>query len=256
MAHGICVVPVMPLRAEPSHQSEMISQLLFGEAFSILDTAQGGWIRIRNQYDHYEGWVTEGQTSFLEEEQFDEPTVEYTGELLAEVMVSGHPMHVPLGSFLKGMRHGEMQWGKVNVVYKGKPWKPDHPRISEKLIREAAFPFLNTAYLWGGRSAFGLDCSGFSQTVYRLLGHALPRDAWQQAACGEPLSYASMARCGDLAFFENDEKKITHVGIMLNEFEIIHAAGKVHVDKLDGEGIIHAESGQRTHRLAMIRRYF
>lgn len=256
MEHLICIVPVMPLRAEPSDRSEMISQLLFGEAAVVLEKGTKGWIRIRNQFDRYEGWASINQMTGIEEELYQEPTEEYTSELITTVSVSGHPMNLPLGSFLKGMRHGEMQWSKVHILYKGDPLKPDHKELTEKKIRDVAYKYLNTPYLWGGRSNYGIDCSGFIQSVFRLLGKTLPRDAGEQAACGEVLKEGIALRCGDLAFFESEEKKITHVGLILNHFEVIHSSGKVRVDKLDKVGIQNADTGDYTHKLSMIRRIY
>lgn len=254
MEHRICVVPVMPLRAEPSHKSEMTSQLLFGECAVMLEQRPGGWVKLRNQYDQYEGWGTENQLTPIDEDLYFEPTEEFTPGLLDCISVSGHPMNVPLGSFLKGIRHGEMFWGKVTAVFKGDPLKPDSHPIAEKRIRQIAFQYLNTPYLWGGRSIFGIDCSGFTQSVFQLLGKRLPRDAHMQAGCGEKRNEGEKAHCGDLAFFRDDDGKIGHIGIMLNEFEIIHASGKVRVDKLDEHGILNADTGKHTHRLAGVTR--
>lgn len=256
MDHKICVVPVMPIRAEPSHKSEMVSQLLFGECAVQLDPGDEGWVRIQTQYDHYEGWVTKNQLTDIEEEFYYEITEEYTTEILSPVSVSGHLMNIPLGSFLKGMRHGEMQWGKFPVIFKGIPWKPDHIPVTEKLIKQFAFKFLNTPYLWGGRSVFGIDCSGFTQSVFRLIGKVLPRDASVQSRCGDELPRKQKPHCGDLAFFKDKDGKIIHTGIMLNDFEIIHSAGKVRVDKLDDYGILNTDTNQHTHQLAVIKRFF
>lgn len=253
MEFEICVVPVMPLRAEPSHKSEMASQLIFGECGIVLDRNDDGWVKIRNQYDHYEGWVTQNQLTPIEEDLYHEPTEEYTSDYLAVIDFSGHPMHIPLGSFLKGIRHGEMKWGKYTATFQDTPLKPGEAPITDKQIRQMAFQFLNTPYLWGGRSIFGVDCSGFTQSVYRLLGKVLPRDAYMQARCGEELKSDQKPHCGDLAFFKTGEGKITHVGLMLNDFEIIHAAGKVRVDKLDDYGIMNVDTGSHSHQLAFIR---
>lgn len=256
MEFKICIVPISPLRAEPSHKSEMVSQLIFGECAIILERNDDGWVKIRNQYDQYEGWSTENQLTSIEEDLYHEPTEEYTADYLSIIDFSGHPMHVPIGSFLKGMRHGEMKWGKYTALFQGTPLKPDPLPTTEKKIRQFAFQFLNTPYLWGGRSIFGVDCSGFTQTVFRLLGKTLPRDAYMQARCGKEVNEDQKPHCGDLAFFKNKDGRITHVGIMLNDFEIIHSAGKVRVDKLDDYGILNIDTGSHSHELAMIRRFF
>jgi hypothetical protein len=254
MEHKICVVPVMPLRGGPSHASEMTSQLIFGECVLILEKSEGGWVRVRNQYDQYEGWAAENQLTEIDEELYFEPTEEYTPGLLNAISVSGHPMNVPLGSFLKGMRHGEMFWGKVTATFKGDPLRPDHLPITEKRIRQVAFQYLNTPYLWGGRSNFGIDCSGFTQSVYRLLGKMLPRDTSMQVGCGEKRERGEKTHCGDLAFFKNKEGRVVHVGLMLNDFEIIHSSGKVRVDKLDEHGILNADTQEHTHELLQVNR--
>lgn len=256
MKFAICIVPVTPLRSEPSHKSEMISQLIFGEAVIITESNQEGWVKLRNQYDHYEGWVTQSQLAPIEETLYLESTEDYTTDFISTIDFSGHPMRIPLGSFLKGIRHGEMKWGKYTASFEGNPYKPNGSPITEKSIRQFAFQFLNTPYLWGGRTIFGVDCSGFTQTIFRLLGKPLPRDAYMQAQCGESLKEGLKPHCGDLAFFKNKEGKITHVGLMLNDFEIIHAAGKVRVDKLDDYGIQNIDTGTHSHQLAFIRRFF
>lgn len=122
-------------------------------------------------------------------------------------------------------------------------------------VRAAALRYLETPYLWGGRTRCGIDCSGFSQAVYQSMGIALPRDAWQQAEQGEVVGFLQEAVCGDLAFFDNEEGRITHVGVMLNAAEVIHASGKVRIDPIDNQGIINGDTGVRTHRLRVIKRY-
>ena len=127
--------------------------------------------------------------------------------------------------------------------------------FSEEYIRQAAMKYLDVPYLWGGKSLCGIDCSGFSQQVYRQFGIKLPRDSYQQAEFGEVVGFLLEAKCGDLAFFDNEEGRITHVGIMLSNDQIIHASGKVRIDKIDNQGIINAETGARTHKLRIIKRY-
>jgi gamma-D-glutamyl-L-lysine dipeptidyl-peptidase len=122
-------------------------------------------------------------------------------------------------------------------------------------IRQVALQYLDVPYLWGGKSFFGIDCSGFCQQVFRHFGINLPRDAYQQAEKGEVVGFLQEVVCGDLAFFDNEEGRITHVGLMLNTHEIIHASGKVRIDKIDHQGIINSETGVRTHQLRIIKRY-
>ena len=119
---------------------------------------------------------------------------------------------------------------------------------------ETAYLFLNAPYLWGGKTIFGIDCSGFTQMVYKLNGHQLLRDASQQATQGDPLSFIEESEPGDLAFFDNEEGLITHVGIMLKDNHIIHASGKVRVDRIDHTGIYNNELRTHTHKLRVIKR--
>ncbi len=256
MEYLICTIPVMPLRAEPDDRSEMVSQLIFGEAAILLERGKGNWIRIQNQFDAYTGWTSIKQMEHIKEHLYNTPTKKYSSEYCFPVQSGGHPMNLPMGSFLKGIHHRKMKWGRLKTVYKGSAIQPDVEEISEKKVRELAFQFLNTPYLWGGRSNYGIDCSGFTQTLYRLLGKRLARDTGEQAKQGELLDEDAQLKCGDLAFFHNQEGKISHVGIMMNHFEIIHASGKVRIDKLDNQGIIYSKTGEYSHQLSFIRRLF
>lgn len=250
---AVCCVPVSPIRAADSHKSEMVSQLLFGEMVTVLERGNGLWTRISCDYDKYEGWVT---NNHLTEPPYQHAPLHLTADWSNEVMFNGHPMHVSFGSELRGLVNGQAEWGKYNWSYKGNHLDPQHARRTEKNILKVAFMFINTPYLWGGRSVFGIDCSGFTQVVYKSLGSPLLRDAYQQAMQGEVVGFLQEAKTGDLAFFDNDEGKITHVGILINEHEIIHSSGKVRVDKIDSQGIVNVDTNERTHRLRIIKRHF
>lgn len=254
MIRAICCVPVSPLRAEPSHRTEMVSQLIFGECCEILEQTKGDWWRIRVRYDGYEGWCQPAHLAEVNEEEFDNGGNALTPEWVTALEYNGHPMMVPMGSHLTAMKNGRAHWRKNQVHYKGKIWDPAATPTDAKSIRQLVYKFLNTPYLWGGKSVFGIDCSGFTQTVYKFLGISLLRDAHQQAGQGEPVGFLEETRIGDLAFFDNEEGRITHVGILLNAHEIIHASGKVRIDKIDNMGIVQSENFQRTHHLRVIRR--
>lgn len=256
MKYAGCCVPVSALRKEPSHKSEMVSQLLFGECCTLLEYAANSWVKVKCSYDDYEGWCQVSHVVEIDEENVAQANKELTEDWVNEVDYNGHHMYVPLGSSLTSLTHGKAFWRKNSVQYSGKVWKPVVVKINSKLIKQVAYKFLNTAYLWGGRSVYGIDCSGFSQMVYKFLNVQLPRDAWQQAEKGDTVNSLQAAVCGDLAFFDNEEGKITHVGIVLSPQEIIHSAGKVRLDKLDKDGITNLETKQRTHKLRVIKRYF
>src|SRR5690606_20833935 len=122
-------------------------------------------------------------------------------------------------------------------------------------VLTTAHNFLNTPYLWGGRTHFGIDCSGFSQVVYTVLGLNIKRDAWQQAEQGQLVDFLEEAKTGDLAFFDNEEGRITHVGIMIGNSQIIHASGRVKIDNIDNQGIFSSDLKRYTHKLRIIKRY-
>ena len=255
MEYMVCCVGVSPMRAEPSHKSEMVSQQLFGEKSFILERT-AGWLRVQLRYDGYQGWVQQSHVVEIDEDIYLKSDKDLTSDWVNEVDYNGHIMYVPMGSSLSAFRNGMAFWRKNSVHFKGNVWNPGEIKITPKLIKQVAFKFLNTSYLWGGKSVFGIDCSGYAQMTYKFLNTYIPRDAWQQAEQGTAVNFLQEAHCGDLAFFDNEEGKIVHVGILLNEHEIIHSSGKVRIDKIDTQGILNLETRQRTHQLRIIKRYF
>lgn len=252
----VCCVPVSPMRADASHRSEMVSQQLFGEKSIIVEKIEDNWVKIKLKYDGYIGWVQQSHLSEIDEEHYLKVDKDLTSDWVNEVDYNGHIMMVPMGSSLSAFSNGKAFWRKSSVYFGGKVWNPDEIKINPKLVKQVAFKFLNTSYLWGGKSVFGIDCSGYAQMVYKFLNKQLPRDAWQQAEEGEVVNFLQEAQTGDLAFFDNEEGRITHVGILLNEHEIIHSSGKVRIDKIDTQGIMNLETKLRTHKLRIIKRYF
>jgi len=250
---AVCCVPVSPLRASPSHKSEMISQLLFGEMIEIFEKGEEHWIRVRCLYDQYDGWMT---NNHIAEPPYQSAPIHLTADWSNDILFNGQSMHLSFGSDLRGLVNGQAEWGKHNWSFKGNHLDPQHHRKTEKNVLKIASLFLNTPYLWGGRSVFGLDCSGYTQVVYKSFGLGLSRDSYQQASQGENVGFLQEAKGGDLAFFDNEEGKITHVGILMNEHEIIHASGKVRVDRIDTQGIVNVDTQERTHKLRIIKRYF
>ncbi|HMI78451.1 MAG TPA: NlpC/P60 family protein [Ferruginibacter sp.] len=256
MSYAVCCVPVATVRIEPDHKAEMVSQLLFGECCIITVVEKTGWIKIVNKMDAYTGWCQQSHFQEIDDTQYYFEENNFTAGWVNEIDYNGHPMWVPFGSPLTAMKNGKASWRKNTVHYKGKVWSPATVKKDAKTVKQLAFKFLNSPYLWGGRSVFGVDCSGFSQSVYKLINIPLLRDAQQQATQGELVGFLQQAHCGDLAFFDDEEGRIIHVGILLNPNEIIHSAGKVRVDKIDSQGIVNAETGIRTQRLRIIKRYF
>lgn len=253
MPLAITIVPVMPLRAEPSHKSEMISQAIFGECVETETVNADGWVKVRLQYDGYEGWVTQSHLETITLDLYNAPYTHIATQWAARLSLNGQPVYIPYGSLLK---LSASQWGNVKVSAESgiEPFAP--AKLPHLAWRPIAHTFLNTAYLWGGKTVFGTDCSGFTQTVYKILGIPLLRDAYQQATEGETVSLIQEAKPGDLAFFDNEAGKITHVGLLLSDQEIIHASGKVRIDPIDHQGIVNVDTGVRTHKLRLIRRMF
>lgn len=251
MQYSACCVPVSPVRKEPSHRSEMTSQQLFGEKVTCLEISGKEWIRIKDKNSGYEGWITRNHLFELDEEEFldEKNSAPLAMDWVSEIQYKNDKMHIPLGSLPKVLE-GKGAHSSVNLHTPGK-------RSGDKnIIRKIAFMHLNTPYLWGGRSVFGIDCSGFAQAVYMFSGIQLPRDSHEQAEIGDTIDFLQEARLGDLAFFDNEEGRITHVGILLNGDEIIHSSGKVRVDQIDAQGILNRETGVRTHNLRIVKRYF
>lgn len=253
MSLSVCVVPVAPLKAEPTHKSEIISQLLFGEFCEVLEVAKD-FTKIKALYDGYEGWCQTPQ--LLPTQITDRATdkTDLTTQWSTEILFKGQPMLIPFGSsisFTHLLANKDIDVAKLSEH----TWQPGKEQITESLIKRFAYTYINTPYL-GGKSVFGVDCSGFTQIVFKLLGIALLRDAYQQATQGEAIGFIQEARCGDLAFFDNADGRIVHVGIMLSADTIIHSSGKVRVDTIDHSGIISVDTGLRTHNLRIIKRYF
>lgn len=252
MKYAICTVAAAPVRKEPSHRSEMVNQLLFGETMEVLEE-EGEWFRIRSLYDHYEGWLTWHLISEINE-SIARLAVDYTAtSLINPVTLPDQLINSPMGSLLTGYDPETRLLWDSRYKYHGTFRKMEGP-FNLDLLEKTVFAWINAPYLWGGKTLMGVDCSGFVQTVYKVLGIKLLRDASQQAEQGVPLENLEQADTGDLAFFCNENGRVTHVGIVLSSDSIIHASGKVRVDKLDEKGIINREIGKRTHQLFSIRR--
>ncbi|MGY3794748.1 C40 family peptidase [uncultured Aquimarina sp.] len=247
MLYGICNLSIVPLRSEPNDPSEMVSQVLYGEHFKVLEKRKK-WSRIRLAFDTYEGWIDNKQYLEITEEtykDFDNKPIDIASDLIDFVSCENDQlMPISLGSSLSALDYFQHSY-EGNRIQKQQP--------KEKLI-ETAYLFLNAPYLWGGRTNFGIDCSGFTQMVYKLNGYKLLRDASLQATQGDPLSFIEESEPGDLAFFDNDEGAITHVGIIMKDNYIIHAHGKVRVDRIDHTGIFNGERRLYTHKLRVIKR--
>ncbi|XMO85786.1 C40 family peptidase [Algibacter sp. AS12] len=247
MQYGICNLSIVPLRNEPADASELISQVIYGDFFKILEQRKQ-WTKIRLAFDKYEGWVDNKQYAEITEEQYKD--LHNKNPILSTDLVefiedkNNQLFPITIGSSLNGL-------SLVNHNYEG---NSINQKLDKSNIIQTAFTYLNAPYLWGGKTPFGIDCSGFTQMVYKLNGYKLLRDASQQATQGEALSFIEESEPGDLAFFDNNEGIITHVGIIMEDNYIIHAHGKVRIDRLDHSGIYNVDKKMHTHKLRVIKK--
>ncbi len=261
MKFGICLLSIVPGRAEASDKSEMVTQLLFGDLVKIQSLKEK-WVKVKIINDSYVCWVDRQQIVPLSEKDFN--ALSSSAPLISEDILTpvnylnkNQLIPIVLGSKIYHFdeKDSKSKAGEFNYEINGHLRKIPTEVDRHKLV-EDAFLYLNAPYLWGGKSPLGIDCSGFVQMVYALNGIQLPRDAYRQAELGQPLSFIEEAEEGDLAFFDNEEGRITHVGIILKDHRIIHASGKVRVDRMDHQGIYRNESKDYSHKLRIIKKIF
>lgn len=247
MEYGICHLGVIPMRKENSHKSEMISQLLYGDCYKIIEKRKG-WNKIRLDWDGYEGWIDSNQTFKVSKDNFadiTEANIKISTDLVNYITTKDKSLFpILIGSDLRGLdlleHHFEGEFHQ--------------PMKLKKNLATTAYLFLNAPYLWGGKTLIGIDCSGFTQMVYKINGVKLSRDAYQQALEGQTLSFIEESEAGDLAFFDDAEGNIKHVGLLLENHHIIHAHGAVRIDRIDQSGIFSLNSQNHTHKLRFIKK--
>lgn len=255
IAKWLCAVPISPMRSEPSHKAEMVSQLVFGETLEVLETMPE-WIRVRADFDGYDGWCQPSHIVLPKEKINTKIHNLICAGWIGNLESKATNLKIPFGSALELDRNNFLAWSETRMKFRGKSCDPLKMKKTNSKIRWCAGQFLETPYLWGGKTVFGTDCSGFTQTVLKFFAICLRRDAWQQAEQGQTVENIRQSKCGDLAFFSNETGRITHVGILLGKQKIIHASGKVRIDFIDEAGIRNGQTGETTHRLAMVKRFF
>ncbi|MCK9612086.1 MAG: C40 family peptidase [Bacteroidales bacterium] len=258
MKNGICTLSVVPIRAMPADKSELVSELLFGELFEVREVVDS-WINIKTVYDGYEGWVDIKQCTLLSDDEFEKHLKNnqaVTTELVQIIYNKTNKIYYPvlIGSSLPSIVDTNLCIAGNEYIYEGEYTRELISKENRK-IPDVAKQLYNAPYRWGGRTPFGIDCSGFTQLVMKICGITILRDASQQATQGEAVNFISEAVPGDLAFFENEENLIVHTGIILNNQKIIHASGNVRIDDIDHEGIYNGELNKYTHKLRIIRRF-
>jgi len=251
MERFICENVFVPLRSGPSHKSEMLSQVLFGEKYTVQDKS-GNWIKIETLFDKYMGWI---DTDHLQQSTDEDNN---TGSVLNKsllcfkndktkiVLEAGCEVYNP-DFYDKKFVIGE------NIYHTCSEFTNSHLSNNDSLA-DTALKFINSPYIWGGRIPSGIDCSGLTQLVYKINGIAIPRNSWQQADAGKNIDFIDESEPGDLVFFDNDRGKITHVGMIFSKGLVIHASGRVRIDAIDHQGIFKPEIGGYSHKLRTIRR--
>ena len=255
MRYGICPLSVIPIRSNSSDTSEMVSQLLFGETVEILEK-KGSWTKVRCIWDNYIGWVDTKQIKPItptESEQYQEKLA-CTLDLLQGAMTDGHYIPVTIGATLPNYDGVKFEMDGKSYTYSGQAYFPSDIKPNAEFLIKIARRYLYAPYLWGGRSPLGIDCSGFTQVIFKMIGIKLARDSKDQVEQGELIDFVEQGQAGDLAFFENRKGKITHVGILLEDRKIIHASGQVRIDKIDHFGIYNEETKKYSHKLRVVKR--
>jgi len=249
---GKIVLPLVPLRSTDSDRSEMTSQLLFGECVEILETHQK-WLLVRNIADNYVGWVDRKMIQLTSDMPVENKGCVSVPIVACQACDDTQILFLPGGSKLDKTHDNKVVINNKRFAFNTKQLLFSEINSAQKLVL-LAMQYLNAPYLWGGKSVFGIDCSGFTQVIYDMCGIQLPRDASLQVECGSVIDSIEHAEAADLAFFENAEGRIVHVGLMINSHQIIHASGWVKIENIDYNGIISEQSAEYTHKLCAIKR--
>lgn len=252
-----CPFAMLPVKKSPDHQAELVTQLLFGDCVEVFERS-GVWSRIKNLSDNYPGYVVNMQLEPITQSEAEHYEKHYA---LVNVFATHSERPLTLGSRIPtsliktvgdvveiNLPHDKtIHVDKKEIIFDNLPTNN---------VVDLAKKFLYTPYLWGGKTPFGLDCSGFTQLVFRMMGIVIARDAYQQAAQGTAVSGLMASKPGDLMFFHKpDGTRISHVGILIGNNQIIHSAGYVHIADVDSIGI-RLKSGTHSHLISSIRRFF
>jgi cell wall-associated NlpC family hydrolase len=249
----ICENVFVPLRAGPSHRSEMLSQVLFGEKYNILDKT-GHWLKIETQFDNYQGWIDSNHLQHTEDNDKDKSPGRVLNRSLLCFRNDDTKLVLEAGCEIYNPDFDNRKFTIGNNIYTTDNKFNNSYLATSDSFADLAMKFINSPYIWGGRIPSGIDCSGFTQLVYKVRGIAIPRNSWQQAESGTNVSFIDESMPGDLVFFDNERDRISHVGMIISRGLVIHASGRVRIDTIDHQGIFKHEIGGYSHYLRTIRR--
>ncbi len=254
MEFGIINVAAAPVRKKADHRSEMVNQLLFGEAVRVVKTKGKLWLKIKSLHDGYDGWLTRSLLEEADEITAGQPTPFIVADLFAAIGTGDKRLTISAGSGFHKYKEGMVALAGVNYTIDGAVENAGNPDSLSDKISAMTLPWMNVPYMWGGRTPMGIDCSGFTQVIFKQLGINLPRDAWQQAIAGMAVDNLTEAIPGDLVFFGRKDR-ITHVGILVGDQKIIHASGRVKIDSIEKKGVRDSVTGKLLLRIKAIRRF-
>lgn len=254
--YGIARLSIIPVRKDPDNRSELVTQLLFGDPYTVIEYSPSKkWMRIRILFDSYEGWIHSSQHNPITPEYFAEITkndYRISTEITSTVLFKKKPLTIVIGSILP-LSANEMFDASEQFAFNGESKSLGQKRDYEFLI-QIACKYLNVPYLWGGKSPFGIDCSGFTQMVFKITGYPLKRDVSQQIGQGSEIRDFTKIKSGDLAFFSDESGKLSHVGVVMDKNRIIHSSGYVRIDNFNEKGIFNEKMDLYTHKFDSVRR--
>ena len=252
MDRYICENVFIPLRSGPTHRSEMLNQVLFGERYRILDQVDH-WLKIVTEFDNYTGWIDKNHLQHSPDDDtthgfvLNRSLLCYKPDKTKMILEAGCEIYNPdfeMNTFTAG-----------NTVFSATSGFSKAFISTGESLSDTAMRFINSPYIWGGRIPSGLDCSGYTQLIYKIHGKPIPRNSWMQAEVGETITFLEETMPGDLVFFDDDPGgNISHVGMMISRSLVIHASGRVRIDPIDHQGIYKQEAGGYSHHLRTIRR--